>query len=107
MTLYMIHLCQIVPEPIDPRLARKIVELCNSGVNSLNEMRSILKGYVRNICSPLPLPSNRRFYPTNKCISNHMFRAMKKERKEDQQIFEDLAHVCIILTTNIIVSLGK
>ncbi|XP_053398843.1 uncharacterized protein LOC123558183 [Mercenaria mercenaria] len=71
------HTChtlgEITPEPIDPRLAQKIAEMCQSGVTNLDAMRTLLNSYVKDICRPLPHPSNKRFYPSDKCISNHMY----------------------------------
>ncbi|XP_045172229.2 uncharacterized protein LOC123534181 isoform X2 [Mercenaria mercenaria] len=81
------HTChtlgETIQQPIDPRLAQKIKDLCQLGVSSVDAVRSLLNSYVQDICKPLPHPSNTRFYPSNKCISNHIYKAKIKEKKED------------------------
>lgn len=71
-------------EPIDGRLVRKIKELCQDGVTGEGNVRSHLKTYIKEICNPLPHLNNKRFYPSDKNIGNHMFTAGHSPVLEEQ-----------------------
>lgn len=73
------------PEPVDKRVAEKIKELSRNGVRSVVEMKRHLASYVGQICQPLPHPSNKRFYPKDKIISNHMYVCDKMRVSLDQE----------------------
>ncbi|XP_031757895.1 uncharacterized protein LOC100497061 [Xenopus tropicalis] len=83
-----------IREKVDPRV-NKIVELYRSGVRKASEIKRHTDTYVRHELFPggdLPEDSRRRFYPTQKDISN----LMSKDRYEgknsvlDQQNVVDL-----------------
>jgi hypothetical protein len=65
--------------PVDEFIISKIHALVHHGVRSVAEMRRHLQIFVReNISSGTHISeTNRRFYPTNKDIKNHMYRALR------------------------------
>lgn len=75
---------------IDKRLVDKIELLVEAGVKTTDEMKRHLKQYVTWELFPgkiKPSPSNRRYYPTDVDIRNHMYRASMKRvwSKVDQK----------------------
>ena len=89
---------QPIHEPIDPRLARKIQELCFAGVTKVKDVKPLLRVYVQEICTrKLPDPLNKRFYPSSKCISNHVYKAIRQMRNEENkmvEVLDDLVSKC-------------
>lgn len=67
-------------QPLDEAIISKIHGLVHDGVRSIDEMKRHLRLFVQEhiqtedtIISEL----NRRYYPTNKDIRNHMYRALR------------------------------
>ncbi|XP_065641332.1 calcium-responsive transcription factor [Hydra vulgaris] len=67
-------------QPISDELVIKIGELVKVGVNSVTEMRPHLENFVHiNFSSrSMPNKSNKRFFPLDETIRNHMLKARKK-----------------------------
>lgn len=77
-------------QPIDKRLVDKIEELVGEGVKTVDEMKRHLKQFVKCELFPGQTPppiTNRRFYPTDVDVRNHMYRASVKKllSKVDQE----------------------
>ncbi|XP_062583252.1 uncharacterized protein LOC134245018 [Saccostrea cucullata] len=81
-------------QQIDPRLIRKIQELVADGVRNVAEMRRHLcVALKKEICPGENIAlTNRRFYPKDKDIKNHMDKALNslKFSKDDQLNLEAL-----------------
>lgn len=80
-------------QPIDKRLVRKIEALVGEGVKTVGEMKRHLHQYVKHELfngKKCPGKSNRRYYPGNVDIRNHMYRATVKHMlsKIDQENLE-------------------
>ncbi|XP_065665743.1 calcium-responsive transcription factor-like [Hydra vulgaris] len=67
-------------QPISDELIIKIGEQVKVGVNTVTEMRRHLENFVRiNFSSrSMPNKSNKRFFPLDETIRNHMLKARKK-----------------------------
>ncbi|XP_065671754.1 uncharacterized protein LOC136089631 [Hydra vulgaris] len=67
---------------ISEDLIVKIGELVGVGVNTVPEMKRHLENFVRidSSSSNIPLKSNKRFFPRDKTIRNHMMKARQKLR---------------------------
>ncbi|OCT81634.1 hypothetical protein XELAEV_18028457mg [Xenopus laevis] len=84
-------------EKVDPRVKNKIVELYRSGVRKASEVKRHTDAYVRCELFPsgdLPEASRRRFYPTQKDISNLMCKDRYEGKNSvlDQQNVIDLVN---------------
>ncbi|XP_062585887.1 uncharacterized protein LOC134247563, partial [Saccostrea cucullata] len=79
---------------IDPRLVTRIKELVADGVRNVSEMKRHLLISVKNdLCPDEDIPrTNRRFFPLDKDIKNHMDIAINSLRfsKDDQLNLESL-----------------
>ena len=67
-----------IREPVDPIVKQKIIELSNQGVRKVSEMRRHLEAFVKSellLGGQALEKTRRRFYPTNKDIYNHMYKA--------------------------------
>ena len=64
---------------MDPIVKQKIIELSNQGVRKVSEMRRYLEAFVKIELHvsrrSSPWKTRSRFYPTNKDIYNHMYKA--------------------------------
>eukprot|EP00079_Xenopus_tropicalis_P012789 XP_002940226.2 PREDICTED: uncharacterized protein LOC100488577 [Xenopus tropicalis] len=84
-----------IREKVDPRVRNKIVELYRSGVRKAIEIKRHTDTYVRHELFPsgdLPEASRRRFYPTQKDISN----LMSKDRYEGKNSVLDQQNVDLL-----------
>ena len=68
----------MTPEPIDPRVARKIKDMCKAGVRDVGGMIMVLESYVKDISNP----ANHRFHPSDKIISYNTYVANKEQPGE-------------------------
>ena len=80
-------------QPVDQRLIKKIQELVPHGVNRVSEMQRHLQYYVRREIfanRKPPEATNRRFFPTNVDVRNHMYGAavQSKHSSIDQENLE-------------------
>lgn len=80
-------------QPIDKRLVDKIGELVGEGVKTVDEMKRHLRQFVKTELFPgqsPPASTNRRYYPTDVDIRNHMYQASVKKilSKSDQENLE-------------------
>ncbi|CAB4017794.1 Calcium-responsive transcription factor [Paramuricea clavata] len=81
-------------QPIDKRIVRKIEALVGEGVKTVGEMKRHLQQFVKHELfqdnKPCPSKRNRRYYPNNVDIRNHMYRATVKNMlsKIDQENLE-------------------
>ncbi|KAH3791813.1 hypothetical protein DPMN_145303 [Dreissena polymorpha] len=75
---------QVVPEPIDHRVAEKIRELVQNNTIEPGVIKSHIGEFVRTICATQPHPSNKRFYPSDKTIRNHVYKARTDKLQEEQ-----------------------
>ncbi len=81
-------------QPIDKRIVNKIETLVGEGVKTVDEMKRHLQQFVKHELfqnnKPHPSKSNRRYYPNNVDIQNHMYRATVKKMlsKIDQENLE-------------------
>ncbi|CAH3181744.1 unnamed protein product [Porites lobata] len=80
-------------QPIDKRLVDKIGELVGEGVKTVDETKRHLRQFVKTELFPgqsPPASTNRRYYPTDVDIRNHMYQASVKKimSKSDQENFE-------------------
>ncbi|XP_047140737.1 uncharacterized protein LOC124815915 [Hydra vulgaris] len=84
ITVHRNHLIGIAAagliQPISDKLIIKIGELVKVGVNTVTEMRRHLENFVLTIFSSRSMPnkSNKRFFPLDETIRNHMLKARKK-----------------------------
>lgn len=79
-------LFKVIPEPIDKRLAQKIHDLVLQGIINPGLIRVQLCQYVKEVMPDnLPHPTNRRFYPSDKTIRNHIYQAKKTRLADDQK----------------------
>ena len=62
-----------------------IKDRAQRGVRNMQEMREHIKIFVKDVCDTLPHPTNKRFYPSDKLISNHMFVGENMPASEDQE----------------------
>ena len=72
-----------VREPVDPIIREKIVELSHQSVRKVREMRRHLEAMVNSdllVRGQVLDKMLRRFFPTNKDIYNHMYRARVTHR---------------------------
>ncbi|XP_057308166.1 calcium-responsive transcription factor-like [Hydractinia symbiolongicarpus] len=79
-----------ISQQVDSRITTKIHALVGQGVRQVKEMERHIKIYVQNelFCDKmLPSPTNRRFFPTRRDITNHMYISTTKLRlsKIDQE----------------------
>lgn len=68
-------------QPIDKRLIDKIEELVGEGVKTVDEMKRHLQQFVKSERFPGQTPppiTNRRYYPTDVDVRNHMYKASVK-----------------------------
>lgn len=77
-------------QPIDKRLVVKIGELVGEGVKTVEEMKRHLRQFVKTELFPgenPPASTNRRYYPTDVDVRNHMYQASVKKMlsKTDQE----------------------
>ena len=80
-------------QPVDERLINKIQELVLLGVNRVSEMQRHLEYYVKKellASRKPPEATNRRFFPANVDVRNHMYRATLKNKHSsfDQENLE-------------------
>ncbi|CAH3122176.1 unnamed protein product [Porites lobata] len=69
-------------QPIDKRLVDKIGELVGEGVKTVDKMKRHLRQFVKTELFPgqsPPASTNRRYYPTDVDIRNHMYQASVKK----------------------------
>ena len=59
-------------QSIDPGLKDYIHHMVSKGVNFLDEMRPHLVEYIEREFQTIPEKSNRRYWPTDRDIINHM-----------------------------------
>ncbi|KAH7960095.1 hypothetical protein HPB49_016917 [Dermacentor silvarum] len=75
--------CVRSTQPIEPKLATKIVELVRQGMTAVKAMESHLKCYVKDVLflnKPCPLVSSRYYYPSEWDIRKHIRQALQKCR---------------------------
>ena len=77
-------------QQVDRRIVKKIYEFVGDGIRSVKEMQRILNLYVKNELfhgETVPPPEIRRFFPLDRDIRNHMYRATVKLKlsKIDQE----------------------
>lgn len=65
---------------VDQGVIAYVGRMVDAGVYSLEEMRVHLDQYVKSIFQPdqLPLMSNRRYYPLDQDIKNHISLSIKR-----------------------------
>eukprot|EP00794_Sanderia_malayensis_P002202 gene2202-2507_t len=83
-----------ISQEIDERLAEKIDKLVREGVSRVNEMKRHLKIFVKTSLfseDEMPDASNRRFFPRDKVIRNHMVVTTRKLRHSmvDQEYLQE------------------
>ena len=73
---------------VNPQISRRIMELVQEGMTNSQEVRKALNHYVRTVlCTENPPdPDNRAYFPANRDLKNHMFKAKRafKLSKFDQ-----------------------
>ena len=70
-------------QPIDKRLVDKTGELVGEGVKTVDEMKRHLRQFIKTELFPgqsPPASTNRRYYPTDVDIRNHMYQASVKKK---------------------------
>ncbi|CAH3046602.1 unnamed protein product [Porites lobata] len=80
-------------QPINKQLVDKIGELVGEGVKAVDKMKRHLRQFVKTELFPgqsPPASTNRRYYPTDVDIRNHMYQASVKKilSKSDQENLE-------------------
>lgn len=67
-------------QSVDRGVIEKIRMMVDAGVYTLDDMRIHLDQYVKSVFPPdqLPPQSNRRFYPLDQDIKNHIFLSIKR-----------------------------
>lgn len=65
--------------PVDRRINRKIVELVDDGIRRVPEVKKLLELFVRDL-EVTTTNSNRRFFPTDVDIRNHIYQAIVASR---------------------------
>ncbi|XP_071151645.1 calcium-responsive transcription factor-like [Mytilus edulis] len=93
------HACHLIGEmaayclPVDRRINRKIVELVDDGIRRVPEVKKLLELFVRDL-EVTTTNSNRRFFPTDVDIRNHIYQAIVASRfcKNDQQNLQILVN---------------
>ncbi|XP_077546529.1 uncharacterized protein LOC144159089 [Haemaphysalis longicornis] len=75
--------CAGYAQPVNPDVAKKIVQLVQEGVTSVRTVESCLKFYVQDVLfanRQCPSSERRDFYPTRTDIKNHIQRALRNDR---------------------------
>lgn len=63
-------------QPIDKRVICRIKELASSGHRNVASVKIILEDWIHKEISPEAAKSNRRFFPSNNDIRNHIYHAV-------------------------------
>ncbi|KAL5006287.1 hypothetical protein ScPMuIL_015093 [Solemya velum] len=63
-------------QPIDKRVICRIKELASSGHRNVASVKIILEDWIHKEISPEAAKSNRRFFPSNNDIGNHIYHAV-------------------------------